>query len=331
MIAKPTYELTVSSAPSYLASRGFDPASLKISELAGGVSNIVLLVEHPGGRLVLKQALPQLRVEQEWFSDMRRIFAECAALRAVAPLLPAGSVPEVLFEDEPFFAFAMTAAPAGAQSWKTQLLAGAADDRIASQVAAILGALIRNTWQSPEMAARFDNLQIFDELRLDPYYRRMQSIAPDLAPHFEMLIENCRKRRVSLVHGDWSPKNILAHDGRAIAIDFEVIHFGDPSFDAAFMLNHLLLKTFHGLPDTRRLARVFWDRLTEEIPQAPWFEQATLQHLAGLLLARMDGKSPAEYLRDPGLKERVRRFGRKMIQDPPATVDEVWERHAAGN
>lgn len=329
MIVKPPFELTVSTTPHYLASRGFDPALLRVSELAGGVSNIVLLVEHPGGRFVLKQALSQLRVEQEWFSDMRRIFAECAALRTLAPKLPTGCVPEVLFEDQSNFTFAMTAAPAEAESWKAQLLRGEADDRIAQAVATMLGTLIRESWDSSEMADQFADIQIFDELRLDPYYRRMASVCPDLAPHFHRLIENCRTRRVSLVHGDWSPKNILSYNGRAMAIDFEVIHFGDPSFDSAFLLNHLLLKTFHGIAGAPRLARVFWRTLRAEMPQAPWFEQATLEHLAGLLLARMDGKSPAEYIRDPEQKDRIRRFGRKLIEDPPKTIEEVWERHAA--
>ena len=114
-----------------------------------------------------------------------------------------------------------------------------------------------------------------------------------------------------------------------MAIDFEVIHFGDPSFDAAFLLNHLLLKTFHGIAGAPHLARIFWRTLQAEMPDAPWFERATLEHLAGLLLARMDGKSPAEYIRDPQQKPRIRRFGRRLIEDPPKTVEEVWERHAA--
>ena len=125
----------------------------------------------------------------------------------------------------------------------------------------MLGTLIRESWHSSEMAGLFADIQIFEELRLDPYYRRLSKISPDLAPHFNRLIETCRTRRVSLVHGDWSPKNILSFNGRAMAIDFEVIHFGDPSFDAAFLLNHLLLKTFYGIAGAPHLARIFWRTL----------------------------------------------------------------------
>ena len=158
MIAKPAVELTIASTPDYLAGRGFEPTQLQVRELSGGVSNIVLLVEHPKGRFVIKQALPKLRVEQEWFSDMRRIFAECDAMRTLGSRLPAGSIPDVLFEDQRNFAFAMTAAPAEAESWKTQLLRGETDPRIAEGVALILGKLIRESWQSAELATRFGSI-----------------------------------------------------------------------------------------------------------------------------------------------------------------------------
>ena len=330
---KPVIQLTVATAPDYLAQRGFDTARLTVRELAGGVSNTVLLVENTcdtsGGRFVLKQALPQLRVEQEWFCDIRRIFVEADAIRAVTPMLPQGAAPRVLFEDRDNFLFAMTAAEPGFAPWKSHLLASQCDPRVAEAVGRSLGAIIRHSWHSEAMAAQFDELSYFHELRLDPYYTRLASIYPDLRPWMDRLIESCRTRRVSLVHGDWSPKNILVNDGRAMAIDFEVMHFGDPSFDAAFLLNHLLLKTFHGIQHAPALAAVFWKTLVAEMPEAPWFEEAVIAQLGGLLLARMDGKSPAEYIRDPEMKDRIRRFARALILEPPKTVAEVWERHAA--
>jgi 5-methylthioribose kinase len=329
LIAKPSFELTVSSAPQYLAGRGFDQTSLRVSELAGGVSNVVLLAETSSGRIVLKQALPQLRVELEWFSDLRRIYHECAALRLLQHKLPRGSVPEVLFEDQPNYIFAMTAAPPGSETWKSQLLRGQADPLIAERVAAILAALIRTSWHSPELAEGFGDITIFEELRLDPYYQRLATLYPALQEHMQRRMEACRTRRVSLVHGDWSPKNILVKDDSVVAIDFEVIHFGDPSFDAAFLLNHLLLKTFYGIAGAEKLAERFWLTLQAEMPAAPWFEQATIEHLGALLLARIDGKSPAEYIRDPDLKDHIRAFAQGLILDPPATIADIWKRYAA--
>jgi 5-methylthioribose kinase len=329
LIVKPSFELTVTSAPQYLAGRGLDLSSLRVTELAGGVSNIVLLAETSTSRFVLKQALPQLRVQQEWFSDLRRIFNECAVLRVLQGKLPAGSIPTVLFEDQTNYIFAMTAANQGSETWKAKLLRGETDRRVAERVAAVLAALIRETWQSSALAEQFGDLTIFEELRLDPYYRRLAAVHPDLRDHLQRRIEACRTRRVSLVHGDWSPKNILVEQNNVLAIDFEGVHFGDPSFDAAFLLNHLLLKTAYGIAGAEELARVFWSTLQAEMPAASWFEQATVEHLGALLLARIDGKSPAEYIREEALKERIRGFARTLILDPPPSVADVWRRYAA--
>ena len=289
----------------------------------------MLLAETSAGRFVLKQALPQLRVEQEWFSDLRRIFNECAALRILRDKLPEGSIPTVVFEDQPNYIFAMTAAHPGSETWKAKLFRGEADRRVAERVAVILAALMRETWQSAELAEQFGDLTIFEELRLDPYYRRLAIVYPELGEYLQQRIDACRNRRVSLVHGDWSPKNILVEGDNVLAIDFECIHFGDPSFDAAFLLNHLLLKTVYGIAGAEDLARIFWSTLQAEMPAAPWFEQATLEHLGALLLARIDAKSPAEYIREPALKEHIRAFARDLILHPPPSIADVWKKYAA--
>ena len=132
-----------------------------------------------------------------------------------------------------------------------------------------------------------------------------------------------------LVHGDWSPKNLLVANGRVIAIDFEVVHFGDPSFDTAFLLNHLALKAIHKPQWTsryRRCAAGFFGAALQHLPpDAGWMEGATLRHLGGLMLARVDGKSPVEYL-SAEERTRVRQLARELILQPPESVDAVFEK-----
>lgn len=300
-----------------------------VRALGGGVSNTVLLAESAGERYVVKQSLGKLRVEQDWFSERERIFREAAALRLLAGILPEGSIPQVVSEDRENFAFVMTAAPAGAETWKAQLFRGIASEWTAERIGLMLGLVIARTWKDARFEAVFGDQTVFDQLRLDPYYRSTAARHPDLAPFFSRLIETSRRRRVSLVHGDWSPKNFLIYEQQVMAIDFEVIHFGDPSFDAAFLLNHLLLKSYR-LPRWRdrfrRAALRFWTVATEHLPQeADWFELATLQHLGGLLLARIDGKSPVEYITEPELKEAIRERARCLILEPPSTIGQVFQ------
>jgi 5-methylthioribose kinase len=194
----------------------------------------------------------------------------------------------------------------------------------------MLAGMIRLGWRNPEFERTFGDQTVFDQLRLDPYYRSTAARHPDLRPHFDRLIEECGGFRLTLVHGDWSPKNFLVDGSAAMAIDFEVIHYGDPAFDAAFLLNHLLLKSFH-LPgfasEFAVLADVFWRTLLDGFPaEAAGFEERTIRHLGGLLLARIDGKSPAEYIRDAGARDEIRSFARRLILNPPPTVQESFRR-----
>ncbi|MCL5745510.1 MAG: aminoglycoside phosphotransferase family protein, partial [Acidobacteria bacterium] len=233
-------ELSIENAACYLNTAGMGSGPWRVTVLGGGISNTVLLVESGSCRFVLKQALGKLRVEQDWFSDRRRILRESRAMRALKPHFPPGAVPEILFEDRTNLIFAMSAAPEDAKTWKELLLAGEVDFEVAEQAGRMLASMVRISWKRPEWEEAYGDQTVFEQLRLDPYYRTTASRHPELGAHFTRLIEESRARRVSLVHGDWSPKNFLVSQGAMLAIDFEVIHFGDPAFDSAFLLNHLL-------------------------------------------------------------------------------------------
>lgn len=293
--------------------------------LGGGVSNVVILAESDAGRrLVFKQALGQLRVKEEWLADRARIHREAASMRALAPLLPAGAVPAVVYEDRNEFIYAMEAAPADAVDWKTRLLGKRVlSETTVREVAAILAALVHATAGQPRWQAEFGDQHCFDQLRLDPYYRFTAARHPALRDAFEEAIALARTPR-AMVHGDFSPKNILTAAGRAaMLIDFEVIHYGDPGFDAAFLLNHLLLKEAHGLEGMRMLARLFWRELRAALQDIEWLEASTIRHLGCLHLARVDGKSPAEYL-TAAEQERVRTRAIAMIAQPPKMMEEMF-------
>jgi 5-methylthioribose kinase len=328
------FELDASNAREYLRSRPEPSGPIsRIVPLGGGVSNTVLLVEcDDGSHFVLKQSLGKLRVEQDWYSDRTRIQREWACMQRLRTVLPAGSVPEVIFSDAENCLFAMTAAEEGVLTWKQHLMAGTISEATAEAVGAILGTLIASSFCDEQAQHEFGDLRVFDELRLDPYYRATARHHPDLKTRFDDLITRARTRRVALVHGDFSPKNFLVSTGdpaRVMAIDFEVIHYGDPCFDTAFLLNHLLLKSFYRPAWRERYqacAAAFWGAVCQTAPEAMTdLESGTLHHLPALLLARIDGKSPAEYIQDSELKQRIRSFARQAIALPPQRVLELWQ------
>lgn len=324
-------DLGSAEAIPYLATRlHADAALLRVTPLGGGVSNTVVLVEAPGLRVVVKQALEKLRVEQDWYCTRHRIFNEVEGLRALQAVLRRGAVPEVLFEDREQYLFAMEAAPAGIPTLKDELMAGRMHPAAAATLGAYLGEWVAATQGDEKWIRVFGGLEVFDNLRLDPYYRTAARRHPDLAPVIERTMEECTARRVALVHGDYSPKNVLLWNDRITLIDCEVVHYGDPSFDAAFFINHLVLKSFYRREwreDLKEMAEFFWRALRSSLPPSfGWLEGAAMRHLGCLMLARVDGKSPAEYLRDEVLKQRVREAARNLMLRSPPSADGLFER-----
>jgi 5-methylthioribose kinase len=331
------FVLDESTAVAYCKARGLIDASAEASacSLGGGVSNEVILVVSwapvpDGTRLVLKQALGRLRVEADWFANRDRISIEAAALRAIGEWIP-GGVPRVLDEDPANYIMAMECAPESALPWKTQLLAGAIDFDTAATAGALLAEIHLRSAQDPACREGFASIEVFDALRIDPYYRTIARVHPDLERRIAELIDGMSKRPAALVHGDYSPKNILVDDRRLMLIDCEVCHWGDPGFDTGFLLNHLLLKAQYRpqwAPGYLAAARSFWDAYSARDPGRKTLagDGTTVEHLGPLMLARIDGKSPVEYIREEGLRERVRALARELILDSPATVAEVCER-----
>jgi 5-methylthioribose kinase len=328
-------EILPDTLAQWLAAHGYAAPDLRLEELGGGVSNVVILASSGQFRLVVKQSLGKLRVAEEWCSDRDRIFREAEAMRWLSPRLTAGRVPRLLFTDADDFAIAMEAAAPNAEMWKTLLFRGEFVDLHAHSAGAMLGQTIAATWNDENARRIFGDQTVFDQLRIDPYYRFTARRHPDRADYFYALISRSAARSVSLVHGDWSPKNLLVASTTATsgidlwAIDWEVVHFGDPSFDAGFLLNHLVLKSIalpHWRADFAALAQVFFKALRENLPpEAGWVEQAALEHLPALLLARVDGKSPAEYL-DGAARDRARLIARDMMLHPPTSVEAVFDK-----
>ncbi len=184
-----------------------------------------------------------------------------------------------------------------------------------------------------ELAGLFDERSFFESLRVEPYYAYTADRVPAAKRFLHDLIDATRARRFTLVHGDYSPKNVLVHAGRLVLLDHEVIHWGDGAFDHGFALAHLLSKAHH-LPALRgqfvAAARAFWHRYRDEVGDVPWaaaMEPWVVRHALACLLARVAGRSPLEYLSDPARRLQQRAVV-SLMAEPLATVDELGRRFA---
>ncbi len=300
----------------------------RITPLTGGVSSDIVLVEAPGRRFCVKRALPRLKVAALWEAPVERNAAEAAWMRSVARWLPR-AVPRILGEDGKAGLFAMDyLAPEDHPLWKTQLLAGIVETDFAAAVGRDLAIIHARSAGDPNIPAAFANDETFEAIRIEPYLRATGRAHRALASRFDELARTTLETKRALVHGDISPKNILHAPAGPVFLDAECAWFGDPAFDLAFCLNHLLLKgaregadrthynaAFSALADAY-LAGVDWE-------SAEGLERRAAALLPALFLARIDGKSPVEYLTLESERAAVRGVAAPLIANPARRLMDV--------
>lgn len=305
--------------------------------LPGGVSSDIWKIETATTTFCAKRAVERLRVVDEWRAPVSRNATEVAWFRAVAAFAP-GAVPRVLGHDASAGVFAMEFLdPASHVLWKTRLLDGDARLADATAVGSLLATIHARTAGDAVLAREFATDAAFHALRLEPYLLATARRHPDLAARFDSLVASLLANRRALVHGDASPKNILIGPAGPVLLDAETAWYGDPAFDVAFCLNHLLLKCLWHPPARAgylACARALWAaRAAGERAEEAGELEARVAHLVpALLLARVDGKSPVEYL-DGEARSRLRSAARALLSDPPSAVGslcERWEAATAG-
>jgi hypothetical protein len=311
------------SAADYLRERGqLDDGPVAVTTLTGGVSNVVLLVEQAGRRVVLKQALERLKVADDWTATPTRAHTEATALRFVAKLTP-DAVPAVLDDDEVRHTLLIEAAPRSWRTWKDQLIAGQADAGIARWLGVTLRRWHEQTWDGG-LPAPLEDLDGFRQLRVQPFFGVAARRRPDLGPALTDAADAMAERRRCLVMGDFSPKNVLVGDDGGWVIDFEVAHRGDPAFDVAFLACHLLLKSVH-LAEHAEVVRscltAFLDAYGDSMGAADGPHLCRL--IGSLLLARVVGSSPASYLR-PAEAAAIELAAARILREAPTSIDDVY-------
>ena len=296
--------------------------------LTGGVSSDIWRVDVEGGRSVcVKRALPKLKVAADWEAPISRNTFEWHWMNFAAGVLP-GVVPQPLAHDEQAGVFAMDFLPAARfPLWKSQLLEGQVDEDFAGSVGSSLGRLHAASAHRADLNKSFDTTDSFHALRLEPYLHATARRHPGLSERLIGIAEATAQNRLALVHGDVSPKNILAGPDGPVLLDAECAWYGDPAFDLAFCLNHLLLKAVIRPEAQPALRRSFEALVTRYFDHAAAIEpRGTLERraaalLPALLLARVDGKSPVEYLVHDWQRERVRSSSVPLVLHP---VAELW-------
>lgn len=299
--------------------------SIQIEELSGGVSSTILKITSELRTFCLKQPLPVLKVTKRWEAPVERVYAEVAWLKLAESMAP-GCTPKLLGMDEETSSFAMSFLPPEQfPNWKTELLSGFVDPPFAAVVAKALAQIHAGTAGKEDVSSAFPNDESFLRLRLDPYLLETARCHPDLADTLRALVARTQNEKRTLVHGDVSPKNILVGAGGPIFLDAECACYGDPAFDVAFLLNHLLLKTVAVKTGAAALLEAFDAFANTYLTSVNWERRSQIEGriaslLPALTLARICGKSPVEYL-TLETREAVTKIAEKLVASPPDTLE----------
>jgi len=298
--------------------------------LSGGVASDIGIVDLGDRKVCVKFALAKLKVAAEWRAPVRRGRAEYAWLAFAGRVVP-GAVPQLFGWSEAENGFAMDyVGGAGVALWKSRLLAGAQPAGEAEAVGDRLGRIHSASTRPGFDDGPFQNAEDFRALRIEPYLLFTAGRHPELARALVTLASELDAAHTVLVHGDVSPKNILLGPAGPILLDAECATMGDAAFDVAFCLNHLVLKAVH-IPDMRApllaSAGAFWRSYAAHVDfeDAAALERRVAALLPALMLARIDGKSPVEYLTEPE-RSTVRAIATALIPSPPDRLDDLLTR-----
>ncbi len=310
----------------HLVHRGLVPAStpVEVWELSGGVSADVFLVTAAGRRLVVKRAVDRLRVRQEWHASPARVLREADAL-ALARAIRPDNVPELLDVDEERLIITMRAVPARATNWKADLLAGSAEVEVGRRLGLALADWHSTSASDPRSLESFADATNFFELRISPFFLRVAEVHGELRPPIEHVVERLTGRSSCLVHGDFSPKNVLVDRPGFWVVDWETAHRGDPTFDLAFLVSHLVCKAVHR-PALAGRYRACADAFVDAYLDHSDLDIGTADLVAQtgcLVLARVDGTSPVDFL-DTDEQTAARTLARGALLEPPEDLASLW-------
>jgi len=303
-------------------------ATADAEPLTGGVSSDIWRIATATGSVCVKRALPTLRTAVDWTAPVSRSASEARWLIDAAAVRP-DLVPNVLaFAEEPGVLVLEYLDPADWTQWKAQLLAGDVTVEVAARLGTALGDVHRSMVGERE---RYRNDELFAALRLEPYIRYTAAHHPAIAAQLEELDDGFDVAASTVVHGDVSPKNVLVGPDRVILLDAECATWGDPAFDLGFFLTHLCAKAVH-LPAARSALRACahayvagYDGAEADGSAAERSSRAA-RWLPAILLARVDGRSPLEYLTDDE-RATVRAQAICMLGDPEtdlASALDTW-------
>jgi aminoglycoside phosphotransferase (APT) family kinase protein len=291
---------------------------VQVVHLLGGVSCKVWKITRNNDQWVLKQALEKLDVEADWFSDVERIHREHEVMHQIERIISDSDIPKIIHVDYKNHVYMMSFVRDASDTWKSEMMRGIFNPECAKSAGTLLSKIHGFSHKiDKKHQSEFKDQSYFIQLRIEAFHRFLIQKYPEIQADINQLIDELTLEKTCLVHGDFSPKNMLVKaNGEIVLLDFEVAHWGNPVFDLAYCLGHLMLKAWHlhKVDEIFELMILFLDSYGLKVKNL-------IPHLGLMLLARMDGKSPINYIQDPKLKDQIRSIAIGWIRNRTEIAD----------
>jgi len=300
--------------------------SIKITD---GVSSDIWYVKSKLREFCVKRALAKLTVKEDWFAPVNRsnfeaeYFKTCKNINKLA-------FPKILGHDKKKYILAMNWYNKDQYKlWKSSLLKKYIETKDGKRVAEILVKKHAHFFNKKAIKDKFSNDKTFHAIRIEPYILFTSNSYPQYKKLFDKNIDNLSKNKKTLIHGDFSPKNILIGKDSPVILDAETACWGDPVFDLAFCNNHIILKSILNFEIKDKYISLSKCFLDTYISFLNWenkdeFIERFLSLVPIFILARLDGKSPVEYFQK-GHIERSRGLAKKLIENNVKTLSHYFQ------
>lgn len=293
----------------------------------GGVSGTVALINDKDNLMLIKQALNRLKVQEEWISNPIRAKIEYDCNNILYSIIPEYILRPYFF-DELNNIFCREAAPVNFRMWKNDLINGKLDFQIATKYIDSISRIHNICADDNNVKQTFKNIDIFNELRLCPYIEFTVKKHPKYKEFANKVLIELREEKITLVHGDYSPKNVMIYGNKMYIMDFEVAHYGNPAFDLAFLSNHFILKAIKMKRFAESFLNMYEYCIQRYFDNVNYMDKNKLENcfirtLCLMLIARVDGKSPVEYITNENDKEIIRKIGFEIINQELFTYKEM--------